>query len=224
MTDVASVTNRVRSLSFDVRSVVALALVLNAQLVFVVLYYALSGVTLADPRYVLYGLVWVNVGAAVLYTTRAPADTSFSTRRRALAIAAAYFGLLAVFGGLISTGLGEHATGFRVAWLAPGWGPALVYGGTHLTVVLMPAYLLGYAALAALVYVTILDAAGSAVAGLLGLFSCISCTWPILAAVGSAVLGGSGLLATTALDASYDLSTAVFLLTVLLLYWRPGVR
>lgn len=223
MTDVASVTHRLVG-KFDTESVLKLALVLNAQLVFVVLYYAITDVTLADPRYVLYGLVWLNVGGAVLYTTRAPADAAFSTRRRALAVATAYFGLLAVFGGLVGTGLGDAATGFRVAWLTPGWGPAFVYGGTHLTIVLMPAYLVGYAALAALVYVTILDAAGSAVAGVVGLFSCISCTWPILAAVSSAVLGGTGVFAATAFDASYDLSTAVFLLTVALLYWRPGVR
>ena len=65
---------------------------------------------------------------------------------------------------------------------------------------------------------TFLDAAGSAVAGLIGLLSCFSCTWPIVAAIAVSVLGA------TALNMSYDPSTAVFVLTAGLPYWRPGIR
>ena len=199
------------------------ALLLNLQVVGVVLYYALSTATPDRLRYVVYGLLWINVGALAIHGTRSPAGVDFRTRRRALALAAGYFGLLAVLGGLVGTGVPGEATGLRVAWITPGWGPALVYGGTSLTVVVMPAYVVGYTALAYLVYVTILDAAaGSAVGGLLGLLSCLSCTWPIIALVGSALFGGTGFLAATAMALSYDLSTVVFLATVALLYWRPG--
>lgn len=198
------------------------ALLVNLQLVSVVAYYAFTSARPTDPRYVLYGLLWVNLGALAIYGTRPPTDVDFETRRRALAIAAGYFAALAVFGGLVGTGLGEHATGVRLAWLPPGWGPAVVYAGSNVVLAVPPAFLVGYLALAYLVYVTVLDASGSAIAGVVGLFSCVSCTWPILAAVASSLLGGAGILGATALDVSYDLSTAVFVLTVALLYWRPG--
>lgn len=209
------------------RQVAWVALIGNLQLVAVVAYYAFTSAAVLEPRYTLYGLLWVNVGALAVYRVDPPRDVGFATRRRALAVAAAYFGLLAVFGGLIGTGLGELATGFRIAWLPPGWGPAVLYGGRNVVVSLTPAFVVGYVALSYLVYVTVLEASRSAVAGVVGLFSCVSCTWPVLAAVGSSVLGGAGILGATALGASwwyYDLSTAVFLVTVALLYWRPGFR
>lgn len=199
-------------------------LVVNLQAVGVVLYYAFSTATLTAPRYVVYGLLWVNVGIVAVLAADPPTDAGFRQRRRAMAVAAGYFGVLAVVGGLVGTGLGADATGFRVAWLTPGWGPALVYGGPTVALVLMPAYVVGYLALSYLLYVTVLDAAGSAVGGLLGLVSCVSCTWPVLASVAATVFGGAGVLATAATAMSYDLSTAVFLLTVALLYWRPGFR
>jgi hypothetical protein len=199
-------------------------LLLNVQLVSIVAYYALTTAEPTEPRYALYGLLWLNLGAAAIYATDPPQGPDFAARRRAAALAAAYFGLLAVFGGLVSTGLGDAATGVRIAWLPPGWGPAFVYGGEYVVVAAMPAFLVGYAALAYLVYVTVLEAAGSAIAGVLGLFSCVSCTWPILAGIATSVFGGAGFLGAAALNASYDLSTAVFVLTLGLLYWRPGIR
>jgi hypothetical protein len=200
------------------------ALLLNVQFVSIVAYYAFTSAVPTEPRYALYGLVWVNVGAYAIYRTRTPGGIDFRTRRRALAVATAYFGLLAVFGGMIGIGLGEYATGARIAWLPPGWGPAFVYAGSSVVVAVTPAFLIGYLALSYLVYVTILEASGSALAGIVGLFSCVSCTWPILAAIASSILGGAGILGATALNASYDLSTIVFLVTVALLYWRPGIR
>jgi hypothetical protein len=198
------------------------ALVLNAQLVAVALYYAFSSLRLGEPRYVVYGLLWVNLSALVVARTRPPPGASFATRRRMLAVATAYFGLLAVTGGLVGAGLGENAEGFRVAWLTPGWGPALTYAGEHVSLVLMPAYVAGYVALSSLVYVALLEATRSVVGGVLGLLSCVSCTWPLVASVGSTLVGGAGFLSTSAMQLSYDLSTAVFVVTVALLYWRPG--
>lgn len=206
------------------RRLTACLLILNLQAVGVVAYYAFSSATPTEPRYVVYGLLWVNVGLLAVYAADPPSDVAFSQRRRALAVAAAYFGLLAVFGGLVGTGLGADATGVRIAWLTPGWGPALVYGGHAVSVVLMPAYVVGYLALSYLLYATVLEAVGSAVGGLLGLVSCVSCTWPILATIASTAFGGAGVLAASATEVPYDLSTAVFLVTVALLYWRPGFR
>jgi hypothetical protein len=206
------------------RRVASALLVVNLQAVGVVLYYAFSSATLTEPRYVVYGLLWVNVGVLAVRSARPPADADFRHRRRALALSAGYFAVLAVVGGLVATGLGADATGARIAWLTPGWGPALVYAGHAVSVVLMPAYVVGYLALSYLLYVTVLEAAGSAVGGILGLLSCVSCTWPVLATLASTLFGGAGVLAASATSVPYDLSTAVFLVTVALLYWRPGLR
>jgi hypothetical protein len=98
-----------------------------------------------------------------------------------------------------------------------------LYSGGGLSVVLMPARVVGYLALAYLVYATVIDASGAGVAGLLGLLSCVSCSWPVLAALVSGVAGSGSALAATTLGLSQDLSTVVFLLTVGLLYWRPTI-
>jgi hypothetical protein len=85
----------------------------------------------------------------------------------------------------------------------------------------MPARVVGYLALAYLVYATVIDAAGSAVSGVLGLLSCVSCSWPILASLLTGVFGSSSALVAATFDLSYDVSTLVFVVTVALLYWRP---
>ena len=221
MTSLASTRERLDARLPSQGRLLRWALVLNVQLVAVALYFSFTNNQLDEPRYVVYGLLWINVGALAVLRTPPPSGVPFRTRRRAVAVAAAYFGLLAVTGGMVGTGV-EGADGFRVAWLLPWWGPALTYAGSTVSVVLMPVYLVGYASLTYLVYVALLETTRSAVGGVLGLLSCVSCTWPILASVGSTLVGGAGFLSTSAMALSYDLSTAVFLATVALLYWRPG--
>lgn len=199
------------------------ALFLNSQLLVAVLYVLLTTASFASLRLVVYAAIWINVSVWVVLNSRPAATAAPQIRRRALAIGGGYFALLAVAGGLITVGVGEAATGLRIAPLPPGYGPALLYSGQQVTVTLMPNYLVGYVALAYLVYVTVIDAAGSAAAGLIGLFSCVSCSWPILASLISAITGGGSLLVTSALQVSYGLSTAVFVVTAGLLYWRPTV-
>jgi hypothetical protein len=192
----------------------------NSQLLAIGLYVLLTPATLSSPRLVGYGLIWVNVSAWVIANSQPDPSTS-GVRRRALLLAGGYFGLLLFAGGVIGAGIGEAATGFRIAWLPPGFGPAMLYSGGSVTINLIPIYLIGYTALAYLVYVTVVEASGSAAAGILGLFSCVSCSWPIIVSLASAVTGGSSLLVASALQVSYGLSTGVFVLTAALLYWRP---
>lgn len=203
------------------------ALIVNTEALVVLWYFwFVGGAFPTEPGFLLLVAipwVWLNVSAWALWRTDAPAATP---RRRLLAAALAvgYFLLLARVGGLLLPGIGERATGFRLALyeIPPGFSPALLYSGPDVVVNLIPFRVVGYATLAYLVYVTVLDTAGSVAAGVLGLFSCVSCALPVLAALVSGI-GGSAALVATVTEGSYALSTAVFLLTVALLRWRPDV-
>ncbi|MCL9813063.1 DUF7546 family protein [Natranaeroarchaeum aerophilus] len=204
------------------------AVIINTQLILFGVYLLMLGQT-SVTTFHLYPLIWLNVGAWALYRT-SPADASVRTRRKAGVIAALYFGLLALFGGLIAPGASFYDVAFagglnvNVAG-PPGLVPNLYYGGELIELSLMPAFIVGYAALAYLVYATIIDATNAAVSGLLGLVSCVSCTWPLIAAVVASITGGSASAFTAATSGfSFGLSTVIFVVTVGLLYWRPFGR
>ena len=208
----------------DLPTLVYGAIVGNTLAILAVAYILLGGITVTEPRYTLYGLAWVFVGIVAIWKTHpTPADTR--TRRRAAAVAGLYFVALAIAGGVVVAAMrpGEGEYALRVATLAPGWGPAPVVSTPWAALVLMPARVVGYLALAYLVYATVIDAAGAAVSGVVGLFSCLSCSWPIVTSLLTGVFGGGSAIVATTFDLSYDISTAVFLVTVGLLYWRPLV-
>jgi hypothetical protein len=200
------------------------ALLVNTELLLLLLYATFSDVrllSLGAVRLWIYPFVWINVALwAVVRTTHAPAPS----RHRWLAgtLAVAYFGVLAYAGGLVGIGHAHGPETFRIAWTnPPGWSPTLLYAGNGVTLALLPYKVAGYAALAYLVYATVLEAAGSAVTGVLGLLSCVSCSWPVLASVATGVFGSGTVVASAVYGWSYDLSTVVFVVTVVLLYWRP---
>jgi hypothetical protein len=194
------------------------AALLNAELALVLLYFAVSSSVATDWVSLAYPLVWIN--AAVWAVTRVGLpDASRRQYALAAAVGAAYFLLLGGVGGLYM--LHGHGLGARVAWLSPGWGPALLYSGSAVTVSLLPFKVVGYGALAYLVAVTVLDAARTGVAGFLGLFSCVSCTWPVTATLVTGAFGSASAVASLAQNEPYALSTAVFVSSVVLLAWRP---
>jgi hypothetical protein len=206
--------------AFD-RDVLYAGLLANTLGFLALAYVLVADLTVTQPRYAFYGLLWIAVGAVAVWKTT-PAPTDATTRRRALAVAVGYAAALALAGGVVvSTMPTSPDWSARVATLAPGWGPAPVFTTPLFAVVLMPARVVGYLALAYLVYATVIDAAGSAVSGVLGLLSCVSCSWPILASLLTGVFGSSSALVAATFDLSYDVSTLVFVVTVALLYWRP---
>ncbi|MBO4246609.1 hypothetical protein IL252_02115 [Halomicrobium sp. IBSBa] len=198
-------------------------LVLNTELLLILGYVFLGDSQITGVEPLVIPFVWINVSLWVFARAEIP-QTSDRQRVIGLVVAVAYFGVLTYFGGLWGAGVPEFPTQFRVAWfsLPPGWAPAVLLNSDLLRVSVIPYQLVGYLALAYLVYATVLDAAGSAITGVLGLLSCVSCSWPILASVFSTVLGGSAALAGELYDQSYLLSTVVFLVTIALLYYRPG--
>ncbi|WP_439025889.1 DUF7546 family protein [Haloarchaeobius sp. DT45] len=185
----------------------------------------------ASLELLLLPFVWVNLGLWALWRA-SPPPAPTGRKRRAAAIALGYGIVLAYFGGLWShgymffdTGAYQPSFGWYVSTaLPPGFGPAISYEGQLVNVTLLPYKVVGYAALTYLVYVTVIDAASSAVSGVLGLLSCVSCSWPVIATIVSGVAGSSSALATAAMRESLPLSTAVFVVTVGLLYWRPSFR
>jgi len=205
--------------------VVALAaLVVLTEAGLVASYLAVGGNTITDWTIVLIPWVWINVGIWAAVRTRPPASPP-RRRRLAAGIAVGYFGLLAVVAGLVGPGVGSRPASLGVALtsIPPGWAPTILANTSVVRLSIVPYQLVGYVALAYLVYATVLEAAGSAVTGVLGFLSCVSCTWPVIAPVLTGLVGGGAALSAAASGQSYAISTVVFVVTVALLYWRPGV-
>ena len=233
----ASVSEAVARFRPSPRELLVGALLLNLQGMAVVLYLATQPVAITEWRFVVYGFLWINVGILAAVKTDLPAVDA-RTRRIGLVAAGGYLLALSIAGGVVSpTGGGPLAellglgggtaidpTGLSVRMLPPGWGPAVVYQGAALTVVLVPYKVVGYLALAYLVYATVVDAAASSIGGLLGVFTCVSCVWPAFGGIVTSVFGGGSAIAAAATSWPYDVSTVAFLLAVGLLYWRPVGR
>lgn len=195
------------------------AVILNTELLLVLVYLLTSGVGVIDPLFYAWPFIWVNAAIWAVWTVRLPA-TGPRARLGAGVLAGGYLIVLGYFGGLFT--LHGSDVGLRLALdRPPGWGPALIYGGSAFTIALTPFKVIGYAALSYLVAATILDTAGSAWTGLLGLLSCVSCSWPIIATILSGVLGSASAVGALALEQAYPLSTLAYLSAVALLVWRP---
>ncbi|MFB6072129.1 MAG: hypothetical protein ABEJ88_04085 [Halobacterium sp.] len=182
-------------------------------------YLWTAPVSVTAPRYVLYPFAWLNAAALAVWRVRLP-DGSRRRRVGTLAVGAGYFLALAWVGGVLGP---SHGSGVAVYWrLPPGWGPLVISEVGPIRAVLAPYKVAGYLALAYLVGVAVLDADAGLAGGLVGAFSCVSCTLPLLATAVSSVAGGAVAFGSAAAW-SYDLSTAAFLLAVALLVWRPDI-
>jgi hypothetical protein len=213
-----------RRFELDGETLAWIALVLTTEFLLVVSYLVGLDVQVRDWTLFVVPFVWINVGLWAVVRTTVGATTT-RARRIGVVVAGGYFLLLAYFGGLIGPAAGGPVTSFSVElWdIPPGWSPALLYNGAAVTVAVVPYKLIGYLSLAYLVYATVVDASSAVVGGVVGLFSCVSCSFPILAGVATGIVGSGSALAGLATQSGYLLSTAVFVVTVGLLYWRPAI-
>jgi hypothetical protein len=192
---------------------------------FVAIYFANSSARILEPRYVLYPFVWINLGLwAIVRTPIRRADRR--TTAIAATIALGYFLVLGWLTGLVSvlpesSALVGSAGAITVNDAPPGWGPRVTVATDLLQLVFVPYRVVGYAALAVLVYDGVVDAAASTVSGVAGLFSCLGCAFPVVSSI-LATLGGSSALIVAVRTFSVDISTLVFVLAVGLLVWRPS--
>jgi|GEM_PF-304115 len=189
-------------------------------------YFLVTDATVTTPRYVVYPFVWIN---AVLWAGMRTQTRRASRRLQAVAVAVAiaYFLLLANWAGLVVlTGGGHHPVPESVLGLSfgsgsPGWARVRFITRTF-AISFVPFRVIGYLGLAYLVYAAVLDATSAVASGALGLLSCLSCSFPIVASAVTGVWGGSVTAMSTVFSHSVDISTLAFLVSVGLLYWRPG--
>jgi len=216
----------------DKRNALLWGLVLNTELASVLAYLSAAPVGEVDPVLLAVPFVWINVAVWAVLQTDVPAATR-RTRLAATGIGVAYFLVLGYAGGVFGASHSHvisdghtHATAalptLDIHWiLPPGWGPLLDVSWGGYQAMLFPFKVVGYAALAYLVYATLLDTVSRAVSGVVGLFACVSCAWPVLGSFVAAVFGSGSVVATVATNQPYRVSTLVFLSAVVLLVWRP---
>jgi len=200
-----------------------LGLVIAVEVILFVLYFSVRPEVLTQPRYAFYPFVWINVGIWAALTIDVP-DASRRHKAVGVAIASIYLLVLLYLAGYIGIYPDPEfvaaADLFSVESSSPGWERLyLVTPWFYITFLTFRT--LGFVVLAYLVYVTVLDASGSFISGALGLFSCVSCTFPIFTSLFAGIFGTSAGAAGAVYSYSLDLSTVVFVVSVLLLYWRP---
>lgn len=218
-----STTYQISRFKFRRETAFLTGLVVNTLLLLYGVYYLLSPNEIIGPVAILVPLVWISIGILAIVATKPPMANQ-RQRTIALAIATGYFGLIGYFGGIWNRSATSLPYGLEVTLFSapPGWAPRIALNTPVVFLNLQPWQVIGYAALAYLIYVAVLEAAGSVISGIVGFLSCVSCTWPILATIVSSVVGGTGAAAGIVYDQTYLLSTVVFVITVALLYWRPG--
>lgn len=191
-----------------------LGLLCNVELAILAGFELFAGSVLTDPLAALLPWVWIDLGLLAIAWGPRPRRWT----RLATGVGVGYAALLVVFGGLVGP---PGAGGLSLHWLAPGYGPALIYTGDPIAVRLFPYQVVGYAALAVLVARTVADTSLSALSGVLGLVTCVSCSWPLIAAL-IAGLGGSTAGIATLAGAPW-LGTAAYVVAIALLTWRPTI-
>ncbi|MFC5972666.1 hypothetical protein ACFPYI_15120 [Halomarina salina] len=199
--------------------------VLVAEALLLVGYFGLTGARPTELRYVLYPFVWINLGLVAVAETH-PRPATRRVRLFAAVVAVAYFLVLAWLAGLLAvdtapaTHSHAHVHGWQVTFSAPGWGPRIGYATQVGHAYFVPYRVVGYAALAYLVFARTLDASAAVLSGVVGLAACLSCGFPLVASLAAGALGPTTAgVATSSL--SFDLSTLAFVLAVALLYWSP---
>ena len=197
-------------------------LVITAELLALGIYFA-AGAQVTTVRYVVYPLVWINVGLWIALNVR-PRAANRRVKLLAGGVGVGYFLVLTWFAGLYGFATSDSSMGLSVTMASPGFGPIVGYFGATIYVLAVPYLLVGYLALAYLVYDAALDATRAALPGVLGLASCVGCAFPIVATILAGVAGGSSGLVTTVYAHSMDISTLAFIFAVAVLYWRPGMN
>jgi hypothetical protein len=164
--------------------------------------------TLIGYSTLLYPAVWiaVSLGVAVwIGRTVRPRPR----RLLGLAIGGGYTLAVCWLTGLVGPSAGTG--GIQLIPALPGWGPLLRYDTGLVQLTVIPFKLVAYLALGYVVYVLAASRAGSLRPAVLGLASCVSCTAPLVLALGSVAGGVQASLLVA--GAGYEIATAVLVAT-----------
>jgi len=206
-------------------------LILTTEFCLTIVYLLYSGVTLTDPLILLYPFLWINSSIFVLLLIL-PTSMPFLRRLPALFLGILYFIVLAYLSSILDLGhifhghsLFDHDFGLRVAFapLPPGWAPSIFYSGNIVSIYALFFELIGYLSLSYLFYRSVLSFDRFALSGVIGVFSCVSCTWPLIGAYLSSI-SGSSLPLFLSTHQSYGLSTLIFITALSLLFWNLPKR
>lgn len=220
-----TVEQRIDEFSPYLRQMTVFNLLFAAQLVAAVVYAVVFEVPVSSFRCFLIPFVWITISVmAVWYTKPASSDTKYTLL--GVTISAGYFLLVLYLSGMVGpqttsveSVTGSSGTGVEW-WASLGWGPIVMYSGEWVSAAFIPYQLVGYLALAYLLYAAVLDITKSAAAGIIGLAPCPGCAAPLLTPLLAGVAGTSSAFALL-LAYTYEISTIFFVGAVTLLYWRP---
>lgn len=190
--------------------IVAFVLLAQIALLFGYLYATTTSIT--SVSHTLYPIAWITLGVWLVLHLRTYGPPQFRPRLAAT-IAVGYFLVLGTVGSTFGLSGGSATT--TVTWATPGWGPIVFLNAVAVQVVVVPFEVIGYLALSYGVYRAIAASVGGALSGLVGLFACVGCVMPILAALGGVFGGVTAALQPSAMN--YGLATIIFTVTVGLL-------
>lgn len=188
------------------------SVVLAMEALVVVGYYLTQGWSVMEPRYIAYPWIWINVGVFAVWAVPRPSVRPWY-RWGGVVVSIVYFVGIAVIAGIVTVP-GPGGYQFSVIGLPPGWGPVLVVGTPVVALTVFPYEVIGYAVLAYLVYVVVVQVSRAAVGAVVGVVSCVSCSVPVAAAL---LAGGSTGVGVATSGLATDLSTAAYLVTVVVL-------
>ena len=196
------------------------------ELIFSLIYVLYSGAIITDPLILLYPFIWINSSIFVLLRIK-PTKVKLSKRIPAFLFGFMYFLLLAYLSSILDFGhifhghtASDHAFGLRIAFssMPPGWAPSFFYSGLLVSFYILFFEFFGYLSLSYLFYRSMLNFNRFTFSGMIGLFSCIRCTWPLIGAYLSSISGSTLPLFLSA-HQSYGFSTLIFTTVILLLFW-----
>ncbi|MDZ7687473.1 MAG: hypothetical protein U5J64_01910 [Halobacteriales archaeon] len=191
-------------------------LFVGLQIAAVAVYFLVTDTVALTAHHALIPVVWVTLGAWAVVNTPLP-DELPSYAPLVAVVSGVYLLILLYLGGMVGTTTSPGSS-FFVSSASPGWGPIFGYTAEVFYLRVVPFQFVGYVVLAYLVFVALTDTATSLVGAAVGMVSCVGCTWPIIAGILS-VVGAGGVGATSAVQSlSYELSTVVFAVAVLVLY------
>jgi hypothetical protein len=222
-TRLAAVTRPFHATGLSLRRLaVAFAGLLGVEALLLLAWLWLSSGGVTAPRYLLYPFVWIDASllavAVVIGDARRRRARAVDGRLRTLSVlvGVGYALVLLWAGGLL--GVGGRSGVLTLLSAPPGWGPILVYDGA-IRLAVVPFKLIGYLVLAWLVALVVGGAGRPLVSGALGLVTCVGCTGPLVLALLAALGGGSVTAYAEVSGLSYDLSTAVFLVSLVGVTW-----